>query len=242
MKVHIGRAHGTGEPVERVKSAHENTYGTSGSYETHNGVFNRRMREIGSTISTFAPTNKISEAYKNWPKSSILDQYYRMALEFEENRNKFKKIREVFGEIPFFLIQRINAEFLNFSSETTSEPPISPYGTSFQKKHTISPVGSGTLKDCHVRETTVSNKINQERPEGMTFDQLRNIVPELTFEQFVKIVPGTTFDQFRKIVPGLGFEKYRKIRQTPATDWEFPRSGNLWVKRDLFGEIVDWSF
>jgi hypothetical protein len=58
----------------------------------------------------------------------------------------------------------------------------------------------------------------------------------------VKIVPGTTFDQFRKIVPGLGFEKYRKIRQTPATDWEFPRSGNLWVKRDLFGEIVDWSF
>jgi hypothetical protein len=238
IKVHIERIHGTGDPVERVKSAHEDTYGPAGSYKTNdnNGTFNRSMRGTSSTSSTTAATNKISEAHKIRLGSATLDQYYRMSLETEENRIKFKKIREVLGEIPFFLIERINAELFNFSSEPTSEPPIPPCGTFFQNKYTSSPVESSTLKDSDVKGPTVSNKTIQEKPEGLTFDQYRKIVPELSFEQFMKIAPGTTFDQFRKIVPGLGFEKYRKICQTPVGDREYSRKG--WIRRNLFGECV----
>jgi hypothetical protein len=60
-----------------------------------------------------------------------------MALEAEENRNKINKIREVFGDISFSDIPRINAESLNFYSEITSEPPVPSVGIFF-KKSTVS--------------------------------------------------------------------------------------------------------
>jgi hypothetical protein len=161
-----------------------------------------------------------------------------MAQEIEGNRIKFNKTREVFGVIPYPIIQRFNAEPFKFTSEITSEPQIPPAETICQNEYSISPsVESGTVKDSDVRGPTVSNKTT-EKPEGLTFDQCRKIVPELTFDQFIKIVPGTTFDQFRKIVPGLGFEKYRKIGQTPVPGWNSAQNGKGWLKRNLFGEII----
>jgi hypothetical protein len=219
MKVHIGRAHGIGEPDERIKSAREDACGSSGSYKSNdnNSSSNRSMRGASSLSSKIAATNKMSEAHKIWPGSAIVDQYYRVALEYEENRKKIKKIREVFGEIPFSDIQRINAEPLNFSSEIASEPPISPAGTSFQKKYSISPsVESNPVKDSYVSRITEFNKTTQEKPKKMTFDEYKKIRPEVTFDD------------------------YREICRTPVTDWEPVPSGKMRVKRNAFGEVVDF--
>lgn len=214
MKVHIERIHGTGDLVERVKSTHEDTYGPSGSYKTNdnNGTFNRSMRGTNSTSSTTAATNKISEAHKIRLGSATLDQYYRMSLEIEENRIKFKKIKDVFGEIPFSVILRINAELFNFSSEITSEPPL----PLFQKNYSVSPVKSNTVNDSDVKGIMESTKTTQEKSKRLTFDE------------------------YRKMRPGLTFEEYRKIYQTPVGDREYSRKG--WVRRNLFGEYVDFGF
>jgi hypothetical protein len=218
MKVHIARIHGTEDPVERVKSTHEDMYGSSGSYETNdnNGSFNRSMRGTSSTSSTTAATNRISEARKIWQGSVILDQYYRMALETEENRIKFKKIKDVFGEIPFSVIQCINAELFNFSSEITSEPPIPPMGTSFQKKYSVTPVKSNAVNDSDVKGMTESNETTQEKPKRPPFDEYKKTKPEATFDE------------------------YRKIGRTPVTDWEPVPSGMMLVKRNAFGEVIDF--
>jgi hypothetical protein len=227
MKVHIDRAHGTGE-----------TYASSGSYQSNakGGSFNLGASGIKFPSYPIVTTNKKPEASWNWQGSAILDQIYRIALEIEGNRMKINKTREVFGEIPYPFIQRINAEPFRFTSEITSEPQIPP-AEIFQTY--ISPSAEpGTVKDSDVRGPSVSNKTTQEKPESLTFDQYRKIVPELTSEQFVKITPGTTFDQFRKIVPGLGFERYREIRQTSANDWKIAQNEKIRLKRNLFGELV----
>jgi hypothetical protein len=52
---------------------------------------------------------------------------------------------------------------------------------------------------------------------------------------------GLTFDEYRKLGPELTFDDYRKIRCTPVTDREFTRNGKGWVRRNVFGEIVDFS-
>jgi hypothetical protein len=208
MKVHIDRAHGTGEP-----------YGSSGSYQTNanSGNSNRGTRDTNSPSSTFAATDRISKSHWIWPGSATIDQYYRMALETEENRIKFNKIREVFGEIPYLIIQRINAEPLNLSSEITSETPISPTGISLQMKHSVSPsVESNTLRDSDVRGTTESVKTTQEKPKRPTFDEYRKTKPEVTFDE------------------------YREMCYNPVTDWEPVPSGNMLVKINAFGEVVDF--
>ena len=129
-----------------------------------------------------------------------------MALELEENRSKIKKIQEVFGEIPFADIQRFSAEPFNFSPGITSNPTIQHAETPYRKKYNISPaVKSNTANDCDMRKITESHRTTQEKPEGLTF------------------------------------EEYREIRQTPVSDREYARSGKGWVRRNRFGEIVDFS-
>jgi hypothetical protein len=209
MKVHIGRAHGIGEPIELEKSAHEETYNSSRSIKskTINEGFSPSVSSLLSPRSPRAATNKISKGHKILRVSHIIDQYHQMALELEENRSKIKKIKEVFGEIPFSDIKRVNAEPFNFSSENTSESSIPTAETLFQKMHSISPpLESNGAKDRYTRSITGSHTTTQEMPEGLTFDE------------------------------------QRKIRQAPATDWETTRSGKGWVKRNVFGEIVDFSF
>jgi hypothetical protein len=67
MKVHIDRAHGTGEP-----------YGSSGFYQSNakGGSFNRGMIGTKFPSYTIAATNKVSEARWIWPGSAIIDQIY----------------------------------------------------------------------------------------------------------------------------------------------------------------------
>jgi hypothetical protein len=215
LKVHIDRAHGTGEPVERGKSASEDTYGSPRSFNpnANNDSFNPRVTETNSPSSTRAST----KSRYIWPFSDKIDQCHQMALEAEENRNKINKIREVFGDISFSDIPRINAESLNFYSEITSEPPVPSVGISFQKKYGIPPsVESDTVKDSNVRGITESNKTTQEKPKKPTFDEYRKIKPEVTFDE------------------------YRGLCRDPVTDWEPVPSGNMLVKRNAFGEIVDF--
>lgn len=207
MQVHIERAHGIGEPIERVKLAQERMYGS----------FGRSVTSTNSPSSTRAETNRTSKRRKIWLDNDIIDQLYQMALELEENRSKIKKIQEVFGEIPFAAKQRFSAEPFNFSSEIISEPPIPSVGTSFQKKYSISPsVESNTVNDSDVREITESNKTTQEKPKKMTFDEYRKTRPEVTFDD------------------------YREICRTPVADWEPVLSGKMRVKRNAFGEVVDF--
>lgn len=180
MQVHIERAHGIGEPIERVKLAQERMYGS----------FGRSVTSTNSPSSTGAETNITSKRRKIWLDNDIdiIDQQYQMALEVEEFRSKIKKIQEVFGKIPFAAPQRSSAEPFNFSSEIISEPPIPPVGTSFQKKYSISPsVESNTVNDSDVREITGSNKTTQEKPKKMTLDEYRKIRPEVTFDDYRKI-------------------------------------------------------
>jgi hypothetical protein len=228
LKVHIDRAHGTGKPYSSSGFPQANA-NSSGSI--------RGPRDANSPSSTFVATNKISEARRIWQGSAMIDQIYRLALEVEGNRIKFNKVREVFGGVPYPIIQQINAEPLNFSFGSSFEPPILPVGASFHKMYSISPPESHTVKNFDARGAMVCNKTT-EKPEDLTFDHWRKIVPEVTSEQFVKIAPGTTFDQFRKIVPGLGFERYREIRQTSANDWKIAQNEKIWLKRNLFGELV----
>jgi hypothetical protein len=215
MEVHIGRAHGTGEPVKLDKPLHEEAHSPLGTYKTNvnNDSFNRIVRGTNSPGPTRAAMNTISKSHKILPGRDIIDHYYyRAALEIEENSNKIKKIKDVFGEIPFSVILRINAEFFNFSSEITSEPPAPP----FQKNYSVSPVKSNTVNDSGVKGIMESTKTTQEKPKRLTFDE------------------------YRKMRPGLTFEEYRKIRQTPVGDREYSRKG--WVRRNLFGEYVAFGF
>ena len=216
------RAHGTGEPAEPVRSAaHGDTFGSSGFYKNNdnNNRSNQTIRDISSPGSTIPATNKISKARWIWPGSAIIDQHYQMALEIEGNRTKFKKIREVFGEIPYFIIQRINADPLNFSSEISSELPISSAGTFFQKKYGISSsMESNTVKDSNVRGIAESNKTTQEKQEKPTFEEYRKTRPEATFDD------------------------YREVGRTPVTDWEPFPGGNMLVKKNAFGEVIDFLF
>lgn len=103
MEVHIGRAHGTGEPVELEKPLHEETHSPLGSYKTNvnNGSFNRIVRGTNSPSTTRAAMNTISKSHKICPGRNIIDQYYQAALEIEENRDKIKKINEFLGQSPF---------------------------------------------------------------------------------------------------------------------------------------------
>lgn len=213
MEVHIGRAHGTGEPVELEKPLHEETHCPIGSYKTNvnNGSFNRIIRGTNSPSPTRAAMNTISKS-QMWLGRDIIDQYYRTALEIEEDRNKIKKIKEFLGQSPFSAIQRINAEPFNSPSETPSEPPAPP----FQKNYSVSPVKSNTVNDSDVKGIMESTKTTQEKPKRLTFDE------------------------YRKMRPGLTFEEYRKIYQTPVGDREYSRKG--WVRRNLFGEYVDFGF
>jgi hypothetical protein len=194
-------------------------YGSFGPYET-NGVnyrFNRSVTATNSPSSTRATTNRTSKRYKIWLDNDIIDQQYQMALELEENRSKIKKIQEVFGEIPFAATQRFSAEPFNFSPGITSNPPIPHAETPYQKKYNISPsVKSNTVNDSAVREITESNKTIQEKPKKMTFDEYRKISPEVTFDE------------------------YRKIGRTPVTDWEPVPGGKKMVKRNAFGEDIDF--
>lgn len=210
MQVHIERAHGIGEPIERVKLAQERMYGS----------FGRSVTSTNSPSSTGAETNITSKRRKIWLDNDIIDiidQQYQMALELEENRNKIKKIQEVFGETPLAARQQFGAEPFNFSPQIIFEPPIPRVGTSFQKKYSISPsVESNTVKDSDVREITKSNKTTQEKPKRKTFDEYRKIRPEVTFDE------------------------YREICRTPVTDWEPVPSGKMRIKRNAFGEVVDF--
>jgi hypothetical protein len=221
MGIHIRRWHGgIGEPVELEKAGHEETSSSSGSNK--NNVDNDSFgRSVSSRIFPKPPsseTNKISKRHNIWPGSDIIDQYYQTALEFEENRNKIKKITEIFGQFPFSAIQRINSDPFNFSSENNHEPPIPPSGTSFEKMQSISPpVESNRANDCDMGRIMEFHRTTQEKPKGLTFDEYRKLRPELTFDD------------------------YRKIRCTPVTDREFTRNGKGWVRRNLFGEIVDFS-
>jgi hypothetical protein len=206
MHVHIERAHGIGEPIERAKLAQERMYGS----------FGRSVTGTNSPSSIRAETNRTSKGRKIWLGYDIIDQKYQMALELEEIRSKIKKIHEVF--VPFAAPQRFSAEPFNFSPEIISEPPIPPVGTSFQKKYSISPsMESNTVNDSDVSLIiTESNKTTQEKPKKMTFDEYRKIRPEVTFDD------------------------YREICRTPVTDWEPVPSGRMRVKRNSFGEVVDF--
>ena len=77
-------------------------------------------------------------------------------------------------------------------------------------------VESNTVNDSDVREITESNKTTQEKPKKMTFDEYRKIRPEVTFDD------------------------YREICRTPVADWEPVPSGKMRVKRNAFGEVVDF--
>jgi hypothetical protein len=208
LKVHIDRAHGTGK-----------SYSSSGFHQANanSGSSIRGPRDTNSPSPTFAATNKISEARWIWQGSAVIDQIYRLALEVDGNRIKFNKAREVFGGVPYPIIQQINAEPLNFFSEITSAPPISPPGRPFQKSDNISPsVGSDMVKDSNVRGITESNKTTHEKPKKPTFDEYRKIKPEVTFDE------------------------YRGLCRDPVTDWEPVLSGSMLVKRNAFGEVVDF--
>ncbi|MGH9889991.1 MAG: hypothetical protein ACRD4Z_01145, partial [Nitrososphaeraceae archaeon] len=111
-----------------------------------------------------------------------------------------------------------SAEPFNFSPGITSNPTIQHAETPYRKKYNISPaVKSNTANDCDMRKITESHRTTQEKPEGLTFEE------------------------YREIRPGLTFEEYREIRQTPVSDREYARSGKGWVRRNRFGEIVDFS-
>jgi hypothetical protein len=139
-----------------------------------------------------------------------------MAPELEGNRRKIKKIQEIFGKFPFAATQRFNAEPFNFPPGITSNPPIPHAETPYQKKYNISPsVKSNTVNDSAVREIT-TNKTIQEKPKKMTIDEYRKIRPEVTFDEF------------------------RKIGCTPVTDWEPVPGGKMLVKRNAFGEDIDF--
>ena len=75
---------------------------------------------------------------------------------------------------------------------------------------------SNPVKDSYVRGITESSKTTQEKPKKMTFDEYRKIRPEVTFDD------------------------YREICRTPVTDWQTVPSGKMRVKRNAFGEVVDF--
>jgi hypothetical protein len=219
MQVHIERAHGIGEPTKREKLAQEGIYGIFGPYETKgdNYRFNRSVIGTNSPSLTRATTNRTSKRHKIWLDNDIIDQQYQMALKLEENRSKIKKIQEVFGEIPFAATQRFSAEPFNFSPGITSNPQIPHAETPYQKKYSISPsVKSNPVKDSYVRGITESSKATQEKPKRMTFDEYRKIRPEVTFDDI------------------------REISHTPVTNWQPDPSGKMRVKRNAFGEVVDF--
>jgi hypothetical protein len=219
MQVHIERAHGIGEPMKREKLAQEWMHGSFGPYETNgdNYRFNRSVTGTNSPSPTRVTTNRASKRHEIWLDNDIIDQQYQMALEFEEKRSKIKKTQEVFGEIPFAARQRFSAELFNFSPRITSNPPIPHAETPYQKKDSISPsVESNPVKDSYVRGITESSKATQKKPKKMTFEEYRKKRPEVTFDD------------------------YREICRTPVTDWEPVPSGKKRVKRNAFGEVVDF--
>ena len=222
MVVHIRRRHGgIGEPVELEKSRHGETSSPSGSNK-NNANNDSFGRSVPSRIFPKPPsreTNKISKRHNIWPGSDIIDQHYQMALEFEENQKKIMKINEIYSQFPFSTIQGKSAQPFKFSLENTSEPPIPTAGTPFQKIDSISlPGESNRANDYDKRRITESHRTTQEKPEK------------------------PTFDEYRRSRPGLTFDDYRKIGRTPVTDWELVSSGKGWVKRNVFGETIDFTF
>jgi hypothetical protein len=75
---------------------------------------------------------------------------------------------------------------------------------------------SNTANDCDMKSITEPHRTNPEKPKGMTYEE------------------------YKKIRPGVIFDEYRKMGRTPITDWEPVPSGEKMVKRNAFGEVVDF--
>jgi hypothetical protein len=163
MEVHIARAHGMGEPIEIEKSANEDTYEPSDSYKsnTNNGSFRKSFSSATFPKASTAKTSKISRSQKIFPYSDTVDRYYQMAVEFDENQKKIKKIKNVFTQFPLFTRQHNDANPLN-AIRKTIEPPSAPTIASHQKnRETLPAMTPGRIIEDKIRNAMPGKKNKQ---------------------------------------------------------------------------------